>query len=334
MAEAAEDGDTSALESALDGAFSGTPPPKAPAAPKAAPAPVEEAQPQQESTAEGEIEVPGEEEQQEAVPPSEPEIEIEVNGQKEIIRGETEIRELLVRGKILSSRDEEIARVREALATQAHLQQATQLFEREVSNDIAQLKALDAHLAKFNEVDWAAAIDTDMATVMKLQAQRQQLREQREMLLANLNGKHQQFQQGYAVANQRIYDAESKALLSRLPEWRDDGKAAAEKQAITRNLAGYGFQAAEIAQLMDHRMVLVARDAMKWRELQAAKGQGLKRVAEAPPVSKPGAAGAQTQQNAKTAFQKFTSDFRKAGRQGNHRAQETALEKVLSRTFK
>jgi hypothetical protein len=263
------------------------------------------------------------------------ELEIEVDGQREIVRGKDAIKELAQKGKYFSKGTEEIARVREALVANLQAQADTQAFQQAIVGDLADLKALDARLAEFNKIDWATAIDSDLVGVMKLQEQRAALRDARQQKLNEIQQKQQYHQQSQAQAASQMFAAEQAALVAKLPEWRNSEKAQAEKTAITQELSGYyGFQPSELAGLMDHRMVLVARDAMKWRALQRDKGDRLKQVRAAPPVSKPGSATAQTDEHGKAGFQKFTQELRRQGQKGNHRAQEALMLKALNRTFK
>lgn len=333
-----EEKTAAAIESAMEAAFgtSAPEPPapapiaQAPAAPEEAPTAEEPPDPAQAllDAAEPPPEVP--------VAPSaaEPEFTIEVNGQTEVVKGAEQIRELLQKGRHYSRGTEEIARVRDQLVAQGALLNQQQAFQREIVGDIAELRALDKQIEQFNGVDWSRAIDTDFVQALKLQEQRNAVKEMRAAKLAEIQGKQQRFEQGQAEAARSMLAAEEAALLAKLPDWRNNERATAEKQAITRELTRYGFQPSEISHLMDHRMVLLARDAMKWQELQRSKTEKVKQVRDAPPVVKPGAAPAQADANSKAGFQQFTREFRKQGRSGNHRAQETALEKVLSRTFK
>lgn len=264
----------------------------------------------------------------------EPEFVIEVNGKTEVVRGGDHIKELLQKGTDYSRKSEEVARAREQILAQAQMQQLAATFQQEVLGDIAELRAIDQQMEQFNKIDWSAAIDTDFTQAMKLQQHRQVLKEQRDAKIAALQEKKSQYERGQAQAAQQLRASEEAALLAKLPDWRNSEKAAAEQQAIARSMASYGYQPAEIANVMDHRLVLMGRDAMRWRELQRTKSEQVKRVADAPPVIKPGASSTQTDPNSKAGFDKFTREFRKQGRAGNHRAQEAALEKVFSRTFK
>lgn len=267
-------------------------------------------------------------------PVGEPEFVIEVDGKQEVVRGQDQVRELLQKGVHYSRGSEEVARAREQLQAQAHMQQFAMQFQQQALVGIAELRAIDQQMEQFSKVDLAALMDTDFVAAMKLQQQRQSLKEARDAKVQELNQTKSQYEQDQAKAAQQLRAAEEGALLAKLPEWRNSERADVEKQAIIRALATYGYQNGEIAKLLDHRTVLMARDAMKWQELQRNKSDKVKQVREAPPVVKPGAAAAQQDPNSKAGFAKFTQEFRKQGRAGNHRAQEAALEKVLARTFK
>ena len=324
--------DPAALEAALESALGGAPvePPK-PAVEAEAPAeeapllpPVEGEEAPVE--AEGEEEAPVEEEA------PEPEFEIEIDGAPEVIRGADKIKEVLQRGIKAQRTHEENARVREALVAQARLHEQAAGFQQAVMSEIAELRALDQQLEQWNKVDWAAAFDSDPFQAMKLKEQRDQLRESRNTKYQSLNQKHAQFMQAQQQGMAQRARAEEQALLARLPEWRNAEKALPEKQAIARDLTdAYGFTAEEVGSLIDHRMLLVARDAMKYRELQRTKGEKTKQVRAAPPVVKPGAV---VKTNPKAEFTKVKAHIRKLGSQGNHKAQEALAVEMFNRAFK
>lgn len=325
-----------AAEALLESAFGDAPPPQP--APRVAPAPPlpEPTEDIDEITGEaapiedqGEVAEP---EQEAADSGPEPEFEIEVDGKTEIVRGKEQVRELLQKGTDYQRKTEEIARAREAIVAAAQLTQAQGQFQQSVMSDISELQAIDKQLEQYNKVDWAAAIDTDFVSVMKLQEQRTALREARASKLAELNAKQQQFAQGQAEATQRMLAAEYSALVAKLPAWRNSEVAQTERAAIVKELRASGYQDAELSQLTDHRALLIARDAMKWRELQRNKGDKVKQVRDAPPVTRPGAVPSQT--NVRAQFARDVKAFKQAGAKGNHRAQEAWLEKTLGNTFK
>ncbi len=336
MTESAPSDDAVAgnIESAIESAFGGAKP-----APKAAPPVAAAPEPEVEEIEAAPPPEDGEElleaePTEEAPPVAEPEIEIEVDGRKEIVRGSDKIKELAQKGYHYSKGTEEVARAKEQIAAQVHILELNQKFHGAIVGDLAELQALDKQLEAYNKIDWSTAIDTNFVEAMKAQEQRAQLREARNQKLQELQGKKSQFDEGQAKAAQQLQAAEMGQLLAKLPSWRNSETRTAEDAAIRTELANYGFRDQEIGSIMDHRMILVARDAMKYRALQRSKTDAVKQVRAAPAVSKPGAAGAQAQVTAKEKFQKFQANFKAQGQKGQHRAQEASLEKLFSRTFK
>lgn len=263
----------------------------------------------------------------------EPEFEIEVEpGKPEVIRGADRVKELLARGLKAGRGFEENARVREAL--QAHVVQAqmqTQ-FHQVVSGDIAQIQALEAQLRPFEQLDWQKEYDTDPFNALKLKEQRDQLREYRAARINDLNAKQQQFHAQFQQSAQQVLAAESEALLAKIPTWRNAEKAQQEKGEIASALTThYGFTAQETAQVMDHRMLLVARDAAAYRKLLANKDQRVKQAREAPATARPGAA---QPPNGRAEFNKVKGKIKELGTKGNHRAQEELAAKLFGAAFK
>ena len=96
-----------------------------------------------------------------------------------------------------------------------------------------------------------------------------------------------------AVAHRQMQDRamaefvteQGKVLQSRIPEFADASKAR-EITGKIRNTASeaYGFTDQELSGIVDARQVLALHDAMKWRELQAAR---TKKAPEAPKSIKP-----------------------------------------------
>ncbi len=322
------------VESALESAFGNAPAPQKVPAKEAAPAqdapvdePAAEAAPVEEAEAE-----PVEAAEAEPAPEPEPEFEIEVNGARELVRGKDQIRELLQKGRDYSQKTEAVARARDSIIAQAQQQAMAAQFQGQAWEDITAIRALDSRLDEYNKVDWATAFDTDPFNALKLKEQRDQLREQRNAKVAEFQAKRQQFEAGQAQAAQQRLAAEQAALLTKLPEWRANSEQATKEQReIANNLTQhYGFNEAEVAGIVDHRMVLVARDAMKYRMLQANKTAKVQQVRTAPPVIKPGA----QQDKGKVEARSDLKQFREAGRKGEHRTQEQLLEKMLGRAFK
>lgn len=328
------------IEAALEGAFGEAPPAAKPAqaqAPAAAAPEVDEDAPEGDDVEAVDGDEPADDDEQEAKPAesdaaTEPEFEIEVNGQREVVRGKDQIVELIQKGRDYSVKTEAIARARDSLLAQAQQQQVQAAFQREVFGDLTQIQALDAQLEAYNKIDWAAAFDADPFNALKLKEQRDQLREQRQTRAQEVTAKSEQYRASQAEAARRVLASEQGALLAKLPEWRNSDQATKERGNIAKLMAEtYGYQMAEIESLVDHRHILVLRDAMKWRELQAKKPEQLKQVRSAPPVVKPGAV---SPDKSRAESKDMLKQIRQAGRKSDHRTQEQLATKMFDRVFK
>lgn len=271
------------------------------------------------------------EEVPEAEAKPEPDLEIDLPSGEKVV-GKERIRELAERGLKAGRGFEENARVREAL--QAHQQQAQmyQQFQQAAAPDMAALQAIEGQLRAFEKVDWSREYDNDFVGAAKLKEQRDQLREQRAAAMNNLNAKQQQFQAHYRENAQRILAAENEALLAKVPAWRNAEKAKQEQGEIARILTNhYGYTPSEVGTLVDHRALLVARDAAAYRALLANKDARVKQAREAPATAKPGAAA---QPNSRADFNKAKGLLKAHGAKGNHRAQEDIAAAMFEKAFK
>jgi hypothetical protein len=321
------------LEAGLEAAFSDAPveAPKQAAKAVRPPEPDEVEEPLSEDPADllAGQEAEGEEVKQEE---AEPEFEIEIEPGKPEVLPLSKLKELAARGEKAGRGFEENARVREAL--QAHVVNA-QLqtgFQQAVSADIGQIQALENQLRPFEQIDWQKEYDNDPFNALKLKEQRDQLREYRAAAINNLNAKQQQFQQQFQQNSQRVLAAEQEALLAKVPAWRNAEKAKQEQGEIAGVLTNhYGYTPAEVGQLMDHRALMVARDAAAYRKLLANKDARVKQAREAPATAKPGAA---SQPNGRANTTKALGLVKAHGAKGNHTAQEQIMTRLLGEAFK
>jgi hypothetical protein len=77
--------------------------------------------------------------------------------------------------------------------------------------------------------------------------------------------------------NARVAEENDKLLLA-IPEWKDAAKAKGESEKMWATAKAYGFTDDLIGQIDDHRTLLVLRDAMRYRELQAKKPEAQRRI--------------------------------------------------------
>lgn len=165
-------------------------------------------------------------------------------------------------------------------------QQERQQYAGELQRMAVQLEGV---LEQQSQIDWAALIESDPVEYLK----QQQLFQQRQALYQqNMQEQQklaQQFQTEQAQAHQSYLAQQQESLLAKLPDWKDDAKAAAEKAAISKFLQEQGFEADDISSIADHRHVLIARKAMLYDQVMANAKLQAKKVQEAPQrVVKPG----------------------------------------------
>jgi hypothetical protein len=150
--------------------------------------------------------------------------------------------------------------------------------------------ALDMHLEQLagaiqsfdSQVDWDALRQVDPSAF--LEAREQQAK--RLQAFQQAKGVREQFRQHQHA---EMVAQGSQRLVEALPELLDPSVAKAFGERVTSAASHYGFQPDEIANVTDHRMFLVLKDAAAFRELQAKTAAVKETVAKAPQLAKPGA---------------------------------------------
>ena len=119
--------------------------------------------------------------------------------------------------------------------------------------------------------------------------------------LSEAQAKHQATAQQFAQAQQQFQSEtlkrEREALFKAIPDWRDDSKFKQARSRILSYMAERGFSEQEVGSLMDHRALLVAYDAARFRESQKALKASAKSLGTKPKVAKPGASTTPAQAN-------------------------------------
>lgn len=115
-----------------------------------------------------------------------------------------------------------------------------------------------------------------------------------------LSQRQQQMQQ---QALQYQLAQEMQKLQQAIPEFADKELAPRVRDAVLATGQEYGFDPDELATMVDSRAVRVLYDAMKYRQMMAARGEAQKKVEAARPVVKPGAKQSATSGKAKQAKQ-------------------------------
>lgn len=154
--------------------------------------------------------------------------------------------------------------------------------------------------AEVSAVDWQDLRDNDPAEYAAKKAEIAERRKEiDEMKRQGLDALEAHRNQTSAMTEEEMREAlaaEQAALLEKLPEWRDSEKAKAEKAEIVNDLIDRGFSREDVFGASDHRLILLARDALNWRKSQSSNDAARKKVAKVPKVLKPGAPKPQDQQ--------------------------------------
>ena len=101
-------------------------------------------------------------------------------------------------------------------------------------------------------------------------------------------------------------------LVSKMPEFSDPDKASQLKTSMKSTLNAYGFNDTEVAQVYDHRIVMLVNDAMKYRNLQKAKPNIAKKITKPGKVFTSGVKQSKSEISSKARKEKL-SRLRKSG---------------------
>mgnify|MGYP006397758799 CR=1 FL=1 len=126
---------------------------------------------------------------------------------------------------------------------------------------------------------------------------------------------NQSLQQAQAEQKQQFetfLQDQQRKLVSKMPEFSDPAKASSLKANMKSTLNNYGFNDQEVAQVYDHRIVMLVNDAMKYRSMQNSKPNLAKKISKPSKVFSSGVKQGKTELNQKARKEKF-SRLRKSG---------------------
>lgn len=83
----------------------------------------------------------------------------------------------------------------------------------------------------------------------------------------------------------RQMEAGRDALLSAMPELKDTAKATAFATDLSKAITKYGYDPSDVNLVRDHRLFLLARDAMAYQKLMASKPKALAKTQGKPPLA-------------------------------------------------
>ena len=127
-----------------------------------------------------------------------------------------------------------------------------------------------------------------------------------------LNQSIQQTQAEQKQQFETFLQDQQRKLVSKMPEFSDPAKASTIKANMKSTLNNYGFNDQEVAQVYDHRIVMLVNDAMKYRSMQNSKPNLAKKISKPSKVFSSGVKQGKTELNQKARKEKF-SRLRKSG---------------------
>ena len=196
-------------------------------------------------------------------------------------------------------------------AAQEYVQQAQQQVQvqQAVVGLIAEAKVMENRLTQYQSINWAALEQQDPVRAMTLQREFGEEKQAYQTKIHEVNQAQNYIQQQQSQNTAASLESERQALVQACPEWRSEAVASKEKQAIAADLISRGYSQADIQGLSDHKAVLLARDAMLYRQQKAASNTAEKQVRQAPKIIKPGASAPRNT----NAIQKIHQEVRRTG---------------------
>lgn len=218
-------------------------------------------------------------------------VQVKVNGEpidatfKDLVDGfqmreasERRLTEAKARAKEITEGAAQKAQALDAqFATAAELIKGAEAF---LTDDIA-----NANLAELRDKDPA-----------EYAAKHADFTKRREQIDALKNKAVEEYQKGVGQQQQaaqqhraELRQKEEAALITKLPDWRDEGAAKSEKKQLVQYLITEGFSEQDVMNTIDHRLILMARKAMLYDKGKSRSEAMKKRVVKVPKVIKPGA---------------------------------------------
>jgi hypothetical protein len=159
--------------------------------------------------------------------------------------------------------------------------------------------------SEISSSDLEALYDEDPAQAAKIEHRLRRKQEKLNFAFQKAQSEQKQQFDGYL-------QSEKTKLVNSIPDFADPGKASNLKNNMRSHLAKYGFNDSEIAQVYDHRILMLVNDAMKFGNLQKAKPNIAKKISKPSRVFKSGIKKDKSDYESKASREKF-GRLRKTG---------------------
>jgi len=175
--------------------------------------------------------------------------------------------------------------------------------------------------AEINSADLDKLYDEDPTEAAKLERKLKKKQDALNQSLQQTQAEQKQQFESYLQDQQR-------KLVSKMPEFSDPSKASNLKANMKNTLNNYGFNDQEVAQVYDHRIVMLVNDAMKYRSMQKSKPNIAKKITKPSKPFSSGVKQGKTEANLKLRREKF-SRLKKSG--SMKAAQDVFLDMITNK---
>ena len=174
-------------------------------------------------------------------------------------------------------------RLQEATELRQALEQRAQETHGFLEQQKIRLRQMDEMLAQQQpqNIDWEALKAKDPGRYLLERDKHHELQTRRQRLLVEHQRLAREQEQIATQARDRYLDNENRQLLRKVPELADPAQAGEFNSRMVKAAQHYGYSVDEYNGVMDHRAMLVLRDAAAWREHQA-KTKTVKEVVPKP----------------------------------------------------
>ena len=248
-----------------------------------------------------------------------PSYTVKVNGQELDVTLD-ELRNGYSRDADYRQKTEELSHQRKQFQSESEKQR--QDYSQKLNELNQRLSAAQVDLnAEINSADLDRLYDEDPTEAARVE---RKLKKKQDAL-------NQSIQQTQAEQKQQFetfLQDQQRKLVSKMPEFSDPAKASSLKANMKSTLNNYGFNDQEVAQVYDHRIVMLVNDAMKYRSMQNSKPNIAKKITKPSKPFSSGVKQGKSEANLKLRRDKF-SRLKKSG--SMKAAQDVFLDMITNK---
>ena len=170
---------------------------------------------------------------------------------------------------------------------------------------------LEGALQEQQQIDWQKLLDSDPVEYLKQQHLFQQRQAAYQQNLAHQNQLMAMAKAEQEQAKARTLEEQRQALMTKLPEWKDESKRKAETESLKQYLTQEGYSDNDVASITDARAVILARKAMLYDQMISKASAAAKKVQNLPQkVERSGTGESHNLDRRGAAFQKLSKTGR------------------------